>query len=335
MGKKKVLIIRFSSIGDIVLTSPVIRSLKKSHPEYQIHYLTKTTNKDLLTHNPYIDKIHLLQDSLAKIIPALREEKFDYILDLHKNTRSFIVKARLGVPSRSFPKKNWDKFKMVKFKNREISLDHIVERYGETLGLLNTTLDHEGLDLFLSEEIEQEAALLFKEKSTDWKRKPLAVVLGAKHATKRWIPEYFVELLNQQSSPVLLIGGPDSIEEAKFIASQLKIPYWNAVAEFPLLKSAALMKQCKAVLTHDTGFMHIAAAFQMKVYSLWGNTVPEFGMTPYKTEHVLIEKKGLSCRPCSKIGFHVCPKGHFDCMRGIEPQHVAEIMAKGRSESAD
>jgi len=327
MTNKKVLIIRFSSIGDIVLTSPVVRSLKKAHPDCNIHYLSKSANKDLLLFNPYLDKIQLLKDSLSETIKELKAEKFDYILDLHHNTRSFLVKMRLGVPSKSFPKENFSKFRMVHFKNREIKLEHIVSRYGTTLSLVHTQLDHEGLDFFLPESKELEAKKQVAEKVKAWKKKPIAVVLGAKHATKRWIPEYFVELLNARKEPVILIGGPDAIEESKFIQAKLTVPFWDTVAQFPLLEAAALMKQCRAVLTHDTGFMHIAAAFRMQVFSIWGNTVPEFGMTPYKTDHIIIEQKDLACRPCSKIGYDKCPKGHFRCMREISPKAVADYMS--------
>lgn len=326
LRNKKVLIIRFSSIGDIVLCSPIIRSIKQQHPNSSIHFLSKSANKDLLIHNPYLDRVHLLKDSLSTTLKALKAEKFDFIIDLHRNLRSLRVKLALGAPSKSFPKKNFDKYKMVRLKNRSISLDHIVERYGETLSLIHTSLDKEGLDFFLPADIEKEAEISFQEQSENWDQSPIGIVLGAKHATKRWIPEHFIELLNQQNRPALLIGGPDAKEEAERIASNLDIPYWNIVGQFPLLKSAALMKQCTAVIAHDTGFMHIAAAFKMKVYSIWGNTVPAFGMTPYKTEHVLIEQQGLSCRPCSKIGFDSCPKGHFDCMRKTKPQDVAKLL---------
>ena len=324
MPVKKVLIIRFSSIGDIVLCSPVIRSLKQADLSYQIHFLTKPTNLPLLKHNPHLDKIHLLSDSFSETLKELKAEGFNYILDLHNNLRSFRIKAALRIPVKSFPKKNFAKYQMVRFKNRSIRLEHVVQRYGKTLDLLNIKLDDGGLDFFLPKVIEEKAEKLLAEKAEYLKKKPLAVVLGAKHATKRWIPEHFVSLLNGLSEPVMLIGGPDAEEEAAQIENELSIPTWNTVGQFSLLDSAALMKNCTAVISHDTGFMHIAAAFKMKIYSLWGNTVPAFGMYPYKTEYVLIEKQGLSCRPCSKIGFDSCPKGHFDCMRGLSPEEVGK-----------
>jgi len=333
MGRKKVLIIRFSSIGDIVLTSPVPRSLKKSHPDYEVHFLSKKSNKDLLIHNPHIDKLHILKDSLEETIKELKQEKFDYILDLHHNLRSFIIKFRLGVKARSFPKENWAKYKMVRFKNREIKLDHIVERYAATLALVGSELDEEGLELHLPESLEGKAEELLKKNLGAVSSKPLAIVLGAKHATKRWPSSHFIELINKLGEAVVLIGGPDAKEEAGEISHAVQTPVYNSVGQLSLLESAALLKQCRAVVAHDTGFMHIAAAFQMEIYSLWGNTVPEFGMTPYKSPHEILEVKNLDCRPCSKIGFDQCPKGHFSCMQDQKAEMVVEKIRRGISKS--
>ncbi|MEM6802701.1 MAG: glycosyltransferase family 9 protein [Bacteroidota bacterium] len=328
MESKKVLIIRFSSIGDIVLSSPVIRSLKEARPSYEIHFLSKSANKDLLIHNPHLDKVHLLKDSLSETLKELKAENFDYILDLHHNLRSFLIKTRLRIPCSSFPKKNLQKYLMVRLKRRNIQLDHIVHRYGETLKLLGLELDEKGLELHLPAGLEEwakkELASFFEQKQ----EKVLAVVLGAKHATKRWIPEYFIELLNALNRPLILLGGPDAREEAEFIAKGLQVPYFDTVGSYKLLESAALLKMCEEVISHDTGLMHIAAAFSKKIYSIWGNTVPAFGMTPYKSPHEIIEQKDLSCRPCSKIGYDSCPKGHFKCMKDTKPSEVLKLIQK-------
>lgn len=329
MGRKKVLIIRFSSIGDIVLTSPLPRSLKKSHPDYEIHFLSKKANKDLLIHNPHIDKLHILTDSLSETIRELKQEKFDFILDLHHNLRSFLIKIRLGVKAQSFPKENWAKYKMVRFKNRKIQLRHIVERYASTLSLVESKLDEEGLELHLPEELEEKAKQMLVDHLPKASPQPLAIVLGAKHATKRWPADRFIELIQKLGEAVVLIGGPDALEEAEAISKAVQSPLFNSVGKLSLLESAALLKQCRAVVAHDTGFMHIAAAFGMEIYSLWGNTVPEFGMTPYKSPHQVLEIKDLDCRPCSKIGFDACPKGHFACMQNQKAEDVAKAISQG------
>ncbi|MEM6343295.1 MAG: glycosyltransferase family 9 protein [Bacteroidota bacterium] len=319
----KVLIIRFSSIGDIVLTSPVIRSLKQAKPEVEIHYLTKPAFKDLLLHNPHISQLHFLDQEGKLPLKALKAEGFDYVIDLHKNLRSWRVKNALGCPSVSFDKENLAKYKMVRSAKPPKQLPHIVKRYGDCLNALGTKLDEGRLELYLPEGAEAEANKLL----ADWGHpQPLAIVLGATYATKRWPTAKFIALIKAYQQPVLLIGGPDARSEADEILQAIDSPVFDAVGKYSLLQSAALMKQANQVLAHDTGFMHIAAAFGQKIISIWGNTVPEMGMTPYQSPHEIVEVKGLSCRPCSKIGYERCPKGHFNCMEQIRVGEIVELM---------
>lgn len=317
------LIIRFSAIGDVVLTTPVIRSLKKAFPQSEIHYLTKASNKALLEHNPHIDTIHLLSDSLGETIAELSEFQFDYVFDLHHNLRSLQIKKSLKTPAQSFYKANRDKWLLCQKPLRSFAreIDHVVLRYGETLRGVGAELDGEGLEVFLPEETESWAEKHLQEKLPDT---PLAVVLGATWATKRWPTANFAPALNSIGRPVLLIGGPDMLAESQEITKDLNVPFYNAVGQYGLLESAALMKQTNTVIAHDTGFMHIAAAFGQRIISIWGNTVPEFGMTPWKTEYSVLQVEDLSCRPCSKIGHKQCPKGHFRCMNGISPEMLIE-----------
>jgi ADP-heptose:LPS heptosyltransferase len=315
----KFLIIRFSSIGDIVLTSPVVRSLKQAHPDAEVHFLTKSAYAPLLHPNPYIDRIHAFDGDWRNCISALKKHRFTHILDLHSNLRSLRVKLALRRPSSTFNKQNINKYLLTKPLLRPLAgtIAHVVERYGATLHPLGIQLDQEGLDFFLPEGKEAEAKDILQQ-HLHTPQPAFAVVLGATHRTKRWIPAQFVSFLNQLGKSAVLLGGPDIREEADEIIAGLEVPYLDAVGKYDLFTSAALMKACQQVITHDTGLMHIAAAFQQPMVTLWGNTVPEFGMTPYKAEHVVREVEGLACRPCSKIGFGACPKGHFRCMRGLE-----------------
>jgi ADP-heptose:LPS heptosyltransferase len=318
----KFLIIRFSSIGDIVLTTPVVRSIKRQFPDSEVHYLTKGAYRDLLIHNPYIDRLHLLEGKLGDLLPELKALQFDFILDLHHNLRSWHVKASLRRPSASFSKNNLQKYLLTRLRQRKIRIPHIVERYGATLKLAGGSLDDGGLDLFLPDGLADEMAVRLRDNGLDPDAPLLAVALGAKHATKRWIPSYFVDLLNRLDRPVVLIGGGDTLAEANEIKEGIRVPCFDGVGKFGLLESAALMKNCSEVLTHDSGFMHIAAAFSLQTYVLWGNTVPGLGMYPWKSPHLNLEVEGLTCRPCSKIGYNECPKGHFKCMRELSPEMV-------------
>lgn len=315
----KFLIIRFSSIGDIVLTSPVIRSLKQAFPEAEIHFLTKKAYAPLLDPNPYIDHIHAFDGDWKSCVSGLKKHRFAHIFDLHRNLRSLRVKLALRRPSTTFNKQNINKYLLTKPLLRPLTGDiaHIVERYGATLHPLGIQLDQQGLDFFLPEGKELEAQQILQN-HLKTSQPALAIVLGATHRTKRWTPAHFTALLNKRGESAVLLGGPDIREEANKIIAGLNIPFLDAVGKYDLFTSTALMKQCKQVITHDTGLMHIAAAFQQPMITLWGNTVPEFGMAPYKAEHVVKEVEGLSCRPCSKIGFGDCPKGHFRCMEELE-----------------
>ena len=306
----KILVVRFSSIGDIVLTTPVVRMLKKQL-NAQVHYLTKSTYIPLLKNNPYIDLVYQIDNSINEVIADLKKENYDYIIDLHNNLRTQILKFRLGIPSRSFNKLNMEKFMLTTFKMDSLPEVHIVDRYLDTVTHLGIKNDNEGLDFFLKDEDKVDLLDLPKEY--------IAFVIGGQHATKILPNKKIVSIIKKAEKPVLLIGGPEDASRGEQIITQTKNTI-NTCGKYSLLQSAFLIQQAKSVITHDTGMMHIAAAFKKKIYSVWGNTVPAFGMYPYKADEnsKIIEVKGLSCRPCSKIGYDKCPKGHFKCMQEID-----------------
>lgn len=317
-----VLMIRFSSIGDIVLTTPVIRSLKQHSPDTHIHFLTKQSYAHIVEANPYVDHVHVLSDSWQEMMSSLREYRFDYLLDLHQNLRSFRVRLALRCPSRGFRKRNLAKYLLVRTKREILPIRHVVDRYGEVLKGLGAQLDGEGLDFFVSDHAKQQAQ--------SWigvgKAAPFAVVLGAKHPTKRWPIELLREALIAWGREVILLGGPDTRMEADELVKDLPIPIVDAVGKTDLMTSAAILEQSSGVLTHDTGLMHIAAAMGKPLFVLWGSTVPALGFTPYRTPHHAIERLDVECRPCSKIGHQACPLGHFRCMREISPAQVVRIL---------
>ena len=328
----KLLIIRFSSIGDIVLTTPVIRAAKTELEDCEVHYATKAAYAGLLEQNPYIDKLHLLNGSLSQLIKRLQREKFDVIIDLHHNLRTRIIKWNLRKRTYSFDKLNVEKWLLVNTKINRLPNRHIVDRYLDTLRPLGIKGDSLGLDYFIPEKDEVEISWLPKTHHQGF----AAVVIGAKFGTKRLPEERIIELCDRINQPIVLLGGAEDKEtgeriEQFFATSQhpstdektiqeklgKRARVFNACGKFNLNQSASLIRQSAFVFTHDTGLMHIAAAFKKKTFSIWGNTIPEFGMYPYKTQFVIFENKKLNCRPCSKIGFDECPKGHFKCMKDI------------------
>lgn len=321
MQIKKILIIRFSSIGDIVLTSPVVRCIKKQMPETEIHYLTKKSFSILVESNPYIDKIHLLDDNLSKTLKDLESENFDFIIDLHNNIRTFKIKWHLEKPVRSFNKINIRKWLLVNFKLNILPEKHIVQRYLETARRLKVFDDGEGLDYFIPQKDEI--------KLSDFPLTHLhgyaALVIGAQHYTKKLPLIKLKELCEKIQIPVIVIGGIEDSVTGNELERLFPYKVFNACGKFNLNQSASIIRQSKIVITNDTSMMHIAAAFKKIIHSFWGNTVPIFGMQPYfgsnvkyealyKSNSFLHEAKNVNCRPCSKIGFQKCPKGHFDCM---------------------
>ena len=318
---KKILVIRFSSIGDIVLTTPVLRCLKTQLPDVEIHYATKKQYFSILEANPYISKIHVFEDKkLPTLLQQLADEKFDLILDLHNNLRSFLIRSNLNIESRRFNKINFQKWLMVNFKMNKLPKKHIVDRYLDTTNELGIINDGKGLDHFIPEKDKIEMDSFPGKFQIGY----YVFVIGAKHFTKKLPIVRVIEICSQISKPVVLIGGKEDAEVGEKIASTNPEKIINACGKYNINQSASIIAQSELVISNDTGMMHIAAALKKDIISIWGHTIPEFGMFPYygnkltledqRTKNRILEVKGLSCRPCSKIGFDACPKGHFKCM---------------------
>ena len=316
----KFLIIRFSSIGDIVLTTPVIRTVKTQVDNAEVHFATKAGYKAILESNPYIDKVHCLEDDLRKLIISLREEKFDFVIDLHNNLRTRIIKLALGVKSASFNKLNFEKWLMVNFRINKLPHIHIVERYLAAAAPLGVKNDSLGLDYFIPDKDQVPIDWLPEEMRSGY----IAYAIGAQHFTKKLPLERMVELCDKINRPIVLLGGKEDFEKGEKVREvfgkypKKKTVIYNACGKFNLNQSASIVKQAQYVFTHDTGLMHIAAAFRKEIFSIWGNTIPLFGMYPYRTRFSVLENNKLGCRPCSKIGYDKCPKGHFRCMYDTE-----------------
>ena len=312
----KILVVRFSSIGDIVLTTPVVRMLK-TQLNTEVHFLTKAPFVSLFKNNPYVDSVFQIDKSINEVISDLKKENYDYVIDLHSNLRTQILKLKLGVSAKSYNKLNWEKFLLTNFKTNILPDVHIVDRYLDTIKFLGITNDNKGLDFFLSDADKVD----LNEFPNDY----VAIVIGGQHATKILPTAKIISICKKLNKAVLLIGGPDDKARGDEISKASGAI--NTCGDHSLLQSAFLIKNSAYVISHDTGMMHIAAAFKKKIYSVWGNTIPEFGMYPYLSDKnsKMIEVQDLSCRPCSKIGYDKCPKGHFKCMQEIdENQFLSE-----------
>ena len=330
----KFLVIRFSSIGDIVLTTPVVRCLKQQSPLSEVHYLTKPKFKTVIEPNPYIDKIHLLQDDWGKMIAELNEEKFDYVIDLHHNLRTFRVKNGLKVPAVSFNKLNFQKMVFVKLKwNVMPKHIHIIDRYMETVKPFGVENDGQGMDYFIPKDQE----ITEKDIPHSHQLGYIAIVIGASYFTKK-LPVYKLqELCRAIDHPIILLGAKEEYAEAEQIASVDPIKVYNACGKFSLHESADLARKSKLVISHDTGLMHIAAALRKPIIAVWGSTTPSFGMVPYYGDNYLahhaqpyddVQVPKLWCRPCTKFGRKKCPQGHFKCMKNISIEELVRNVNK-------
>lgn len=307
-----------------MLTSPVVRCLKKQL-NAEVHFLTKKNYYSIVAHNPYIDKVHLYGDDTTRMINKLKQENYDLIIDLHHNLRTFLIKMQLGKKAYSFNKLNIEKWLLVNLKIDRLPDVHIVDRYMATCKALDVTNDGEGLDYFIPEKDEVDITTLPKEFHNGY----IAWVIGAMQRTKQFPHDKIERILANTDLPVILLGGKDDRGLAKKImhAVDQRPNLLDATGNYHLNQSASIVKQAKLVITNDTGLMHIAAAFKKKIISIWGNTTPLFGMYPYYglnhyAVNRIVEAPDQPCRPCSKLGKDICPKGHFKCMRQISEKGI-------------
>lgn len=328
---KKILLIRFSSIGDIVLTSPVVRCIHQQLPDVELHALTKSSYHSLFANSPYIKKVFDLDGSLEEVLACLRKERYDYVVDLHRNWRSLRVKMALRCPSASFPKLDFRKFLYTKLKIGKMPQVHIVDRYFKAVARLGVHNDGRGLDFFFSEGDE----LHYEDFPDTFQDGFVAVVIGGQHATKILPLEKVVEVCEALDYPVLLVGGSEDSARAERIVERVGKNVENYCGRLTLGQSAYLLKLSDVVLTNDTGMMHIAAALRKPIVSVWGNTVPEFGMYPYLPSGMapaaIVENRSLTCRPCDKLGYARCPKVHFACMNSLDTNEIVEKIKAGLS----
>ncbi|MFT5725283.1 MAG: ADP-heptose:LPS heptosyltransferase [Bacteroidia bacterium] len=311
----KILIVRFSSIGDIVLTTPVIRCLKSQIPDCEIHYFTKQAYVGLLDNNPHISKVWVLSDDIKPVLSELKQEGFDYILDLHNNLRTKRVSLRLGVETKRLDKLNIQKWLLVRFHKNTMPDKHIVDRYLDVAQKFNVKNDDKGLDYFIPSDTKIDVSL---------PNQYICYAIGGQHNTKKMPLTKMIDLCNELQHKVVVIGGKEDNDIGSKLADACS-EVINLCGRISIHQSALVMRGSTSVITHDTGMMHIASALKKKVLSIWGNTVPSLGMYPYLPDPAskIFEVEGLSCRPCSKIGFDTCPKGHFDCMQLQDTKAIA------------
>ncbi len=326
--RMKFLVIRFSSIGDLVLASPVLRCLKQQLLTAEVHFLTKSSFRIVTENNPYIDRFFYYDDNMRDLTAELKKEAYDYVIDLHNNFRSNSIKRALGVPAFTIDKLNLAKFLLTKLQVDIMPRRHITTRSLDTVAPFGVRDDGEGLDYFIPEED------LIKESDLPASHLAgyIAVVIGASYYTKKLPVHKLQELCGAIDHPLVLVGGKEDTRNGELVAAVDPGKIYNACGKFNLNESADLVRRAKLVISNDTGLQYIACAFNKPVLALWGGTSPRLDVEPYYGtrrlsglpdplhENILVP--ALPCQPCSKYGNKKCPLGHFRCMEQMDIQYI-------------
>ena len=332
----KILIIRLSSIGDILLSTAFIRQARNTFPDAEIDFIIKKRFSDLVRFNPNINSIYEYDDkdqtSLTEFVELFKGREYDYIFDLHNNLRSIYLRKKISAYKRFHIKK--DKLAqtaLVKFKWRIYDkLKTIPERYSEVGSAAGLVDDGLGLEVFWNKQVEKEVSGKFREKEIDMSRPSIGLAPGAGYFTKRWPLEYFeqiIDLINKKGGfNILVFGGEGEAELGNRLDNFANV--YNFVGKLNILESGTAISQLMCLISNDSGMMHMATSVQTPIVAIFGSSVEEFGFFPYRGKGMVLENETLSCRPCSHIGKNSCPKGHFKCMYDIHPDQVFNKMLK-------
>lgn len=315
------LLIRFSSIGDVVLTTFIPDAIKKKYPDAQIFYASSTRFISLIEEHPNIDRVLVYESmSLRQIAAFCKANQVHIALDLHGSLRSRLLCLFLRLKNinvlryKKFLLRRW---MMVKFKRRKPEIPTIRERYSTLLRSLHITGDDSRNHLFPGAALPDSLSRKLPSTYLVW-------CIGATHATKKFPSGRIPEIAEQLPIPVVLVGGKAEQEEANNLSAGYKNNIISVCGECTLQESAFIIRNAALIISNDTGMMHLAAASGKPLISIWGGTVPELGFAPenHDAPHVLIQNNTLNCRPCHSKGLPECPLGHFNCMRQLETETI-------------
>jgi heptosyltransferase-2 len=323
----KILLIRFSSLGDIVLTSPVVRCIKKQLPNVELHYVTKASFRLLIADNPYIDKIHVLEkdESIFTLIKRLKSEKYDLVIDLHVKIRSLLISLMLATKTLRYHKDNVKKYALILFKKNYFKKeDNIVNRYFKAVSTIGVKSDGKGIDYFIN----PRDYVNIEDLPIPSQNGYVSYIIGASKFTKKLTLPKKIELLNQVQYPIILIGGKEDYSDGEDIIKYLpNKQIYNACGKYNFNQSAYIASKSKYIIGHDTGLTHIAAAFGKPIITILGSTSSAFGFVPYMADVILFENNQIPCRPCTRAGRDFCPRGHFDCMNKLDVTIPERLLA--------
>jgi len=336
----RILLLRLSAIGDVVLTSPLIRALRQRFPNAQIDFVIKPAFAELVAHNPHLNTVHRVDPAtglkgLAQLGMHLRRARYDLVLDLHRNFRTIFLTRLCAAPRVGhYHKHLLRRWLFVKFKAATMQqIPSVSQRYLQAAEFLNLQDDGVGTELFWGAAHEEEALCVLDEAGWKENRALLCLAPGAGYFTKRWPVEYFAEVARALAAAfknfaIAILGGKQDREFGKHIREHSRAEIFDLTGKCSLLASAAIIKRSQLMLANDSGLMHIAEAVGTPVLALFGSTTRELGFFPQRAASRVLEHPSLSCRPCSHLGYRACPRGHFRCMKEIAPQLVLDEMKR-------
>ncbi|MGF6907555.1 glycosyltransferase family 9 protein [Fusobacterium sp. PH5-44] len=320
----KILIIRLSSIGDVILTTPIIKAFKEKYPDSQIDFLVLSQFKDAISGNPLINNIYLFDkeknDGYKKIkefSKELKKESYDYIFDLHNKFRSKIIRKNIGVKTYIYKKRKMWKSLLVKMHLIKYKVDNtIIKNYYGAFNDFDLDYKGEKLDFFFEN---------FDLKKVESYKGYGVISPGASKNTKKWPAEYYGELAKKlfikYGKPIVIIGGKEDIESAKIIKEIAKEGVIDLTGQLSLKESGALLSQSKFLVCNDSAPFHISRSYSIINFVIFGPTSPEMFDFNESDNLIFAQEK---CSPCSLHGDKSCPKGHFKCMMNIKPETIFE-----------
>ena len=343
---RNILVIRLSSIGDILLTTPALRALKRWDPHREVHFLLKSEYEELVRENPNVDRVIPWDPSggLPGLIGLARRLRggYDLVIDLHRSLRSAILRRAIGARQvLTYPKGVIRRTIMIQTGWKAITRKAPVpERYLRALSPIGAKGDERGIDLFISREVRDRVEGIMADEAAGAglsaahrsgtghsieRFSYVAIAPGARWATKRWLPERFAAVADALAEihglVPILIGGRDEGEVFRAVREGMKSPALDFSGRLSLIETGAAIAASRLLISNDTGLMHMATAVSTPVVAIFGPTTRELGFYPYRGPHEVVEQD-ISCRPCHHLGGDRCPKGHHRCMTEIGAEAV-------------
>jgi len=331
----KLLLVRFSSLGDVVLATAAVEALHAERPDARVDVLTKPPFFEVFAGHPGVGEC-LAWDPSAGLVPLarmIRGRQYDWVVDLHRNLRTTILRALTpGTRWCGYRKGAWRRRLAVWMRRPDLlPKDHVVDRYIAALRPLGITGRKRLPKVYPGEKARRWAGELLRASGWDGSAALIALAPGARWPAKAWPRDSWVELssrlhYNRPTFPVLLGGAADA-SLCDSVHSGGEMAGANLAGRTTLLETAAVLAQCAALVTNDSAPLHLATAVGTPVVALFGPTVRAFGFHPLGSRDVVLEE-ALTCRPCSLHGGNQCPEGHHRCLRGISAVRVADALEK-------